>query len=48
MALRSGTEVTTDSSAFFTSHRVAVRAVSMRVGWAFTDVAAVSKIAITP
>lgn len=47
VALRSGTEVTTDSSAFFTSHRVAVRAV-LRVGWAFTDPAAVSKIAITP
>ena len=47
VALRQGTEVTTDTSAFFTSHRVAVRAV-LRIGWAFTDVAAVSKIAITP
>ena len=41
VALRQGTEVTTDTSAFFTSHRVAVRAV-LRIGWAFTDVAAVS------
>ena len=47
IALRSGTEVTTDNSVYFTSRRVGVRAV-LRIGWAFTDVAAVSKIAITP
>lgn len=47
VALRSGTQVVTDTSAYFTSDRVGVRAI-LRIGWGFTDPAAVSKIALTP
>lgn len=47
VALRNATQVVTDTSAYFTSDRVGVRA-TLRMGWGFTDVAAVSKIAITP
>lgn len=47
VALRQGTEVVTDTSAFFTSHRVAVRAV-LRIGWEFTHEAAISKVTISP
>jgi HK97 family phage major capsid protein len=47
VALRNATQVVTDTSAYFTSDRVGVRA-TLRIGWGFTDPAAVSKIAITP
>lgn len=47
VALRNGAQVVTDTSAFFTSDRVGVRA-TLRIGWGFTDPAAVSKIAPTP
>ena len=47
VALRLGTTVETDSSAFFSSDRTAVRAI-VRVSWGFTDPAAVAKIATTP
>jgi HK97 family phage major capsid protein len=47
VALRNATQVVTDTSAYFTSDRVGVRA-TLRFGWGFTDPAAVSKIAITP
>jgi HK97 family phage major capsid protein len=47
VALRTGTQVVTDTSAYFTSDRVGVRA-TLRISWGFTDPAAISKIAITP
>lgn len=47
VAMRTGTQVVTDTSAYFTSDRVGVRA-TLRIGWGFTDPAAISKIAITP
>jgi HK97 family phage major capsid protein len=47
IALRQGTTVTTDSSAYFSSDRTAVRAV-LRVSWGFADPAAVAKITTTP
>jgi HK97 family phage major capsid protein len=47
IALRSNTTVETDRSVAFTSDRTAVKAI-IRVSWAFTDPAAITKIAPTP
>lgn len=47
VAMRRDTSVVTDSSAFFSSDRTAVRA-TIRLSWGFTDAAAVGKIAPTP
>jgi len=43
---REGTEVVTDSSVYFTSDRVAVRA-TMRVGFGFVNPPAISKLSVT-
>jgi HK97 family phage major capsid protein len=47
IAIRQGTTIEPDRSVFFTSDRTAVRAI-LRVGWSFTDPAAITKIAPTP
>ncbi len=47
IALRSGTTAEADRSVMFTSDRTAVRAI-IRVSWAFTDPASITKIAPTP
>ncbi|MBS1693177.1 MAG: phage major capsid protein [Actinobacteria bacterium] len=47
VAMRSGTSVVPDSSAFFTSDRTAIRA-TLRVGWGFSDPAAIGKVVLTP
>lgn len=47
VALRNATQVVTDTSAYFSSDRVGVRA-TLRIGWGFTDPAAISKITTTP
>lgn len=47
VALRQDAQVVPDASVYFTSDRIALRGI-LRVGWGFTDPAAVSKIAITP
>lgn len=47
VALRQNATVTSDSSVFYTSSRVAIKA-TIRVSWGFTDPAAVCKVATTP
>jgi HK97 family phage major capsid protein len=47
VAMRQDASVVTDTSVFFGSDRVAVRA-TIRLSWGFTDPAAVAKIAPTP
>jgi HK97 family phage major capsid protein len=47
IALRQGTTVEPDRSVYFTSDRTAVKAI-VRVSWAFTDPASITKIAPTP
>lgn len=46
VALRSGTQVVTDTSAYFSSDRVGVRAI-LRVGWGFTHEEAISKVTLS-
>lgn len=46
IVLRNNAEVTVDKSAFFTSDRMAVRG-TLRVGWDFTNPAAIGKITVT-
>ena len=47
IALRQDTRVERDRSAFWTSDRTGVKAI-IRVSWAFTDPASITKIAPTP
>jgi hypothetical protein len=47
VGLRQNATVEQDRSVFFTSSRTAIKA-TIRVSWAFTDPAAITKIATTP
>lgn len=46
VALRQNVDLRPDSSVFFTSDRIAIRA-TLRLSWAFTDAAAFSKVTLT-